>query len=151
MPVDASITFPPGAATSAKQNLLYSLDSLIQINTKKWADSIALMRQMLNNQTNGNQLVQQKGSPNHYGTIFTTAGTNPDSISFAFTTRSITFINDGVSTDTLFVSSSKTFPTTNRDARTGGEGLTKSWALTKVYFKVGTTPLASKKIRVEAL
>ena len=135
----------------ANQKLLYSLDSLIQINTKKWADSIALMRQMLNNQTNGNQLVQQKGSPNHYGTIFTTAGTNPDSISFAFTTRSITFINDGVSTDTLFVSSSKTFPTTNRDARTGGEGLTKSWALTKVYFKVGTTPLASKKIRVEAL
>jgi hypothetical protein len=87
---------------------------------------------------------------NNYGTSFTTTGTTIDSVSFGFTTQSVTFINDGISTDTLFISPVKTFPSTNRIKRMGGEGLTKQWAVSKLYFKVGTTPLASKKIRIEA-
>jgi hypothetical protein len=102
------------------------------------------------NQTNGAQTTMITGSPNSYGTFFTTAGTNSDSVSFGFTTRSITFINDNTYTDTLFISPVKTFPITNRWKRMGGEGLTKSWAGTKLYFKVGTVPAASKKIRIEA-
>ena len=120
-------------STSANQAKLYSKDSM-----------------MVANQTNGNQVLQLNSSSNSYGTVFTTAGTNPDSIIFGFTPKTITVINDGVSTDSLFVSAVKTFPSTNRLTRTGGEGFSKAWAVTKIYFKVGTTPLASKKIRVEA-
>ncbi|MCL4419867.1 hypothetical protein M1146_07305 [Patescibacteria group bacterium] len=102
------------------------------------------------NQTNGTQTTMITGSPNNYATWFSTVGTVKDSVQFGFTTRSVTFINDGVLTDTLFVSTSNSFPSTNTIKRLGGEGFTKQWATTKLYFKVGTTPLASKKIRVEA-
>lgn len=102
------------------------------------------------NQTNGTQTTMITGSPNNYATWFSTVGTVKDSVQFGFTTRSVTFINDGVLTDTLFVSTSNSFPSTNTIKRLGGEGFTKQWATTKLYFKVGTTPLASKKIRIEA-
>ena len=127
------LNFPTNYSTSTNQAKLYTKDSM-----------------MVANQTNGNQVIQLNSSSNSYGAVFTTAGTNPDSIIFGFTPKTITVINDGVSTDSLFVSAVKTFPSTNRLTRTGGEGFSKAWAVTKIYFKVGTTPLASKKIRVEA-
>jgi hypothetical protein len=89
-------------------------------------------------------------SANNYGTMFTTTGTTIDSVSFGFTTKVVTFINDNTATDTLFVSPSSSFPSTNRIKRYGGEGFTKVWGVSKLYFKVGTTPAASKKIRIEA-
>ena len=81
---------------------------------------------------------------------FSTVGTVKDSVVFGFTTKSVFFMNDGIATDTLFVSSSASFPSTNTIRRNGGEGFTKYWGVTKLYFKVGTTPLASKKLRIEA-
>lgn len=101
-------------------------------------------------QTNGTQTTMLTGSPNSYSVWFSTAGTVKDSVVYGFTTRSVTFINDGISTDTLFVSPTSTFPSTNTIKRLGGEGFTKQWAVTKLYFKVATTPVASKKIRIEA-
>ncbi len=89
-------------------------------------------------------------SVNQLGGIYTTTGTTIDSISTTFTPIRWTFINEGVSTDSLIVSSDRTFPSGKRTIRLGGEGFTKLWAVTKLYYKVGTTPLASKKIRIEA-
>lgn len=100
--------------------------------------------------SSGDLYVTQLGSSNSYAAWPSTTGTTIDSVSFSFTPKSITFINDGASTDTLFVSSSSSFPTANTIRRLGGEGFTKFWAVTKLYYKVGTTPAASKKIRVEA-
>ena len=164
----------PGVSTYAAQLLLLHIDSLIQSNTKKLTDSLAIQRAILNKMTsNPTTSIRQdtllawlklagrtSGSPyfssitnlstsNSYAQIFTTTGTTIDSVSFNFTPHKITIINDGVVTDSLFISSSKTFPTTNKVLRLGGEGLTKDWAFTKLYFKVGTTPLPSKKIRIE--
>ena len=114
------------------------------------ASTEATLASILANQTNGTQTTQLTGSSNNYSTSFSTAGTVIDSVTLGFTSRVVTFINDGVATDTLFVSTSSSFPSTNRLVRVGGEGFTKQWAVTKLYFKVGSTPLASKKIRIEA-
>jgi hypothetical protein len=89
-------------------------------------------------------------STNSYSVWFSTAGTVKDSVSWGFTSKSVTFINDNTSTDTLFVSTSASFPSTNTVKRLGGEGFTKRWSTTKLYFKVGAIPAASKKLRVEA-
>jgi hypothetical protein len=119
----------PGVSTSSKQDSQRGVDS-----TKLTA-----------------LITNLSATTNTYGANFSTTGTTVDSVSFGFTPHSITFINDGVPTDSLFISPSITFSSTKKITRIGGEGLTKSWAYTKLYFKVGTTPLPSKKIRIEAL
>jgi hypothetical protein len=100
--------------------------------------------------SSGDLYVTQLGSSNSYAAWPSTTGTTIDSVSFSFTPKSITFINDETITDTLFVSSSSSFPTANTIRRLGGEGFTKLWSTSKLYYKVGTTPAASKKIRIEA-
>ena len=146
--INATIT---GMSTSANQVKLYSLDSLIQLRVKALADSIINRIHMNSATLPFYNSITNFSTNNSYAQNFTTTGTTIVSVVFSFTPHSITFINDGVPTDSLFVSSNKTFPSTNKITRLGGEGFTKSWAFTKLYFKVGTTPLVSKKIRIEAL
>ncbi len=88
-------------------------------------------------------------SSNSYGVLRTTTGTTIDSVAFGFDTQTITFINDGTTSDTLYVSTSSNFPATNVMVRLGGEGFTKRMKTNKLYFKVGNVPLAGKKIRIE--
>lgn len=88
-------------------------------------------------------------SSNSYGVLRTTTGTTIDSVAFGFDTQTITFINDGTTSDTLYVSTSSNFPATNVMVRLGGEGFTKRMKTNKLYFKVGNVPLADKKIRIE--
>lgn len=88
-------------------------------------------------------------STNNYAKEHTTVAA-ADSAVFGFTTKYVTFINDGATTDTLYVSSDPLFPATNTIKRVGSEGFTKPYGVTKLYFKVGATPQASKKIRIEA-
>lgn len=100
---------------------------------------------------NGTFAVQSTpvGSSNNYGEERTTVAAL-DSVSFGFTSKEYTFVNDGTISDTLYISPSSSFPTTNTEKRIGGEWITKRHAATKLYFKIGATPLASKKIRIEA-
>ena len=90
------------------------------------------------------------GSLNSYARWLSTTGTTVDTVVFGFTPKSVTVINDNSSTDTLFVSSSGSFPSTNTVKRLGGEGFAKYWATDTIFVKVATTPAASKKLRIEA-
>lgn len=89
------------------------------------------------------------GSTNSYSQFITSTSAAVGEVDFGFETQSVTFINDGVTTDTLYVSTSNTFPATNTIVRLGGEGFTKRMKTNKLYFKVGNVPLAGKKIRIE--
>jgi len=89
------------------------------------------------------------GSTNSYSQFITSTSAAVGEVDFGFETQSVTFINDGVTTDTLYVSTSNTFPATNTIVRFGGEGFTKRMKTNKLYFKVGNVPLAGKKIRIE--
>ena len=105
--------------------------------------------------TNGTVAATQSGnwgitsSTNNYAEERTTVAAL-DSVEFGFTTKTVTFINDNASTDTLYVSTVSTFPSTNTIKRSGSEGFTKTYGVTKLYLKVAHTPASGKKIRVEA-
>ena len=94
--------------------------------------------------------IVNEGSSNSYARWLSTTGTTVDTVVFGFTPKSVTVINDNSSTDTLFVSSSGSFPSTNTIKRLGGEGFAKYWATDTIFVKVATTPAASKKLRIEA-
>lgn len=110
-------------------------------------------------QTSGDTLAQMvylinavsgiTSSTNNYAEEHTTVAA-ADSVVFGFTTKYVTFVNDATTSDTLYVSPSPSFPATNTIKRIGGEGFTKPYGVTKLYFKVGATPQASKIIRIEA-
>jgi len=73
-----------------------------------------------------------------------------DSVVFGFSTRYNRFTNDGVSTDTCFISTQSTFTSTTTKAFIGGETVSFYGNYPKLYIKVGTTPVAGKKIRIFA-
>ena len=108
-----------------------------------------LIRKVVEN-TNEIMRVGVSGSLNSYARWLSTTGTTVDTVVFGFTPKSVTVINDNNSTDTLFVSSSGSFPSTNTIKRLGGEGFAKYWATDTIFVKVATTPAASKKLRIEA-
>jgi len=90
-----------------------------------------------------------ESSTNSYSQFITATSAKVDTVNFGFDTRTVTFINDGATTDTLYVSTSNTFPVTNTIVRFGGEGFTKKMKVSTLYYKVGNVPLANKKIRIE--
>ena len=89
-----------------------------------------------------------------YTNIFTgnkTSASSRDSINFGFDAAQITIFNDATSNDTMFVSTTTSFPAGQTFKRIGGTNLSYYINASTIYVKFGVTPTASKKYRVEAL
>jgi hypothetical protein len=117
-------------------------DELIKKMSQETGDSI------FSNIVKTNELLLT--SANSYSEWLSTKGTTVDTVTFGFNTRIITAVNDGTSSDTLYISSDASFPSKNTIKRVGGEAFTKLWREDILYLKVGYIPIASKKIRIEA-
>ncbi len=139
-------TIPALAQWTGQKN---TVSTFGKYTVMKNGDSVATMNYLP--QLEGIEDILQTTTPssNSYGVLRTTTGTTIDSVAFGFDTQTITFINDGTTSDTLYVSTSSNFPATNVMVRLGGEGFTKRMKTNKLYFKVGNVPLAGKKIRIE--
>lgn len=89
------------------------------------------------------------GSPNQFTTGFAaTVGTVADTLTFGFTSKEITMIDDGSITDTLYVSTSASFPSGSTYALVGDESLTIPLAATVLYVKGGDLYVISRKYRI---
>jgi len=84
-----------------------------------------------------------------YSTEFTT-GSAVDSITFSFTPSHVIFTADSTRTDTLFVSTVRTFTTTTTRKIFHSEIFDFPVAVTKWFLKVGKNVISSKKIRIFA-
>lgn len=124
----------------SRKQIIVENGDVTETNSSATKDSIAVLNNLLR---------ELKASSNSYGEEHTTVAAL-DSVVFGFNTKIITFINDATSSDTLYVSTNSSFPMTNTIKRIGGEGFTKEWNTSKLYFKIGYTPQASKVIRIEA-
>lgn len=79
--------------------------------------------------------------------------TNADEkVSFGFTARQITVINDATgsdTTDTMYISETSAFTATSTYTRKAGEFFTKPLVWESLYFKFGSTATAGKAYRIE--